>query len=296
MGEVGPRQRIAAALRAIGVYLWAHPGLLALYVAAFALMALWSAGVMGIWATTAVTVLGTALIAVSGIGPGDDRDKRVMAFVGTLMVGLATGIDALEKLHAAELRGNLEKDVLAFSTTDRIKPDFVGFLNSQLSACLNGTIVDVDRCDGLLALLERVDRGNGGVPYFRAEILRNRGRLSDSRDQFFRYLAEHRARRERGEDVGKSAACDRNAGFCQERMAWACHSIANDLFRDACAATDVGQRRDLFGRAHEQLVCEQQEFPKGFVQRLRTRPLPTRELETALDRQLKDPARPCSDR
>ena len=251
-------------------------------------------GFLGFYGVTIGTILGSVAIALSSIGSGHILDKWIIAGAGTALVGLCAAADTADQLRALKLRSELEKDVQAYATLADTKRGFVAFLNGRLHDCLNRPVVDVDHCDDLESLLERIDEANGGVPFYRAEILRNRGRIQDSDDQLYNYLEADRRLRPAGDDDGEAAICTTNGtGYCRQRTAWICHTLANDLFRRGCEAAGTSSRRDWFARAWKQMECVDKWFESGFEQRLGTRPLNTVDLRVALDLQLKDPSRKC---
>jgi len=275
-------------------YLKGRPTSLVVYLSFAVFLILWPAGFLGPYGVTVGTILGGVAIALSSIGSGHILDKWIIAGIGTAVVGLCAATDTSEQLRAQRLRSELEKDIQAYATLADVKHGFVLFVTRRLGDCVNSPPVDADHCDDLESLLEHVDELNGSVPYYRAEILRSRGRIRDSDDHLYNYLEADDRLRPAGDDDGSISVCATNGtGYCRQRTAWVCHTLANDLFRRGCDTPEISQRRDLFERAQKQLVCVSKWFKGGFEQRLGTRPLNTAGLSTALEMQLKNPPRPC---
>src|SRR6266849_5957377 len=72
---------------------------------------LWVEGLIGTYATTVGTILGSVAIAVSSIGKGPDRDKWIFAAAGTILVGACAALDKAGELHALKLKNELEKEI-----------------------------------------------------------------------------------------------------------------------------------------------------------------------------------------
>ncbi len=270
----------------------------AVYAVLIVFAALWAFGALGSYGVTAGTVIGSMALAVSSIGKATDRDKWIIAALGTALVGTCAAVDTLEQLRSLRLKAALEKEFQAYGSNPDHRHQFVSFLNDRLRACVNPVNIaelDADHCDDLESLLEHVDQTNGSVGYYKAEILRLRHRLDDSDDALFGYIeADKRLRPRTTSDNGEASVCDSNGtGYCRQRTAWICHTLANDLYRRGCAAGGTEQRRSMFERAREKMECVDAEYKGGFVQRLGTRPLNTADLTAALGAQLKNPDRTC---
>lgn len=263
----------------------------------FAIFAvLWDAGLLGQYVVPIGTVLGGIAIAVSSISSDSIRHKWIIAGLGTALVGACAAIDTAEKLHNLKLKNALEQEIQEYATRPAIKVEFAGFLDTRLHDCLARASVDLDHCDDLLSLLQHISPAHGGIPYYNAEILRYRGRVRDSTDSLYTYVeADRRARPSDERDGGLASVCGSNGiGFCDERTAWVCHTLANDLYRRGCDANDSTQRLDLFVRTQEELKCVEKYYKGGFEQHLGTRPLNTVDLIAALKYQLNEPKRACN--
>jgi len=276
-------------------YLKRQPTSLVVYLSFAVFLILWPTGFLGSYAVTVGTILGSTAIALSSIGSGDILDKWIIAGIGTAVVGLCAATDTSEQLRAQRLRSELEQDIQAYAAPADVKHGFVSFVTDHIGKCLNTPPVDVDHCAELESLLEHVDKLNGGVPYYSAEILRSRGRIRDSDDHLYNYLEADKRRPPAGDDDGSISACATN-GYCRQRTAWVCHTLANDLFRRGCDVMEISHRRDFFERAQQKLACVNESYKGGFEQRLGTRPLNTADLTAALELNLKNPSRPCSPR
>lgn len=261
-------------------------------------IALWIGGPLGSYGVTVGTVLGSVAIAVSSIGQGTGRDKWLIAALGTAVVGTCAAIDTLDQLHTVRLKAALEQDIQSYGQGDH-KRDVAAFLGDRLHDCLNRANpadVDLDHCDDLESLFEHIDPVNGGVQYYKAEILRYRGRLEDSDGQLYGYLeADRRLRPAGAPDDGLATVCDDNGtGYCRQRTAWVCHTLANDYYRRGCDAAGPAQRRSRFERAQQYMQCVERNYKGGFDNHLSTRPLDSAQLTAALDLELKDSNRRCS--
>lgn len=275
-------------------YLAAQPTSLLVYLSFIAFLILWYAGILGIYGVTIGTILGGVAIALSSIGSGNALDKWIIAGFGTALVGLCAAIDTSEQLRTLRLKSDLEKDIQSYAAQPERKRDFVIFLDGRLQDCVNTVPVEADHCDDLISLLEHVDTTNGSVSYFKAEVFRNRGKIRESDDHLYNYLEEEKRRRPPGSDDGSAYVCDSNGtGYCSQRTAWVCHTLANDLFRRGCDAVGGAQRSDWFRRAEQELDCSRNWSKDGFEQRLATRPWNTADLSVALDTHLSNPMRPC---
>ena len=267
---------------------------LVVYFSFVAILILWSAGFLGHYGVTVGTILGSAAVALSSIGSGHILDKWIIAGMGTAVVGLCAAIDTSEQLEVQRLRNELEKDIQTYAAPADVKHGFVVFVTDRLGDCVKRPPVDVDHCDDLDSLLEHVDALNGGVLFYRAEILRNRGRIRESDDHLYNYLEADRRLRPTANDDGSASVCATNGtGYCRQRAAWVRHTLANDLFRRGCDSIGTSQRRNLFERAQKQLMLVSKLFEGGFEQRLSTRPFNTADLSAALEMQLSYPSRPC---
>jgi hypothetical protein len=266
----------------------------ALYISICVFALLWWFGVFGQNAVVIGAIIGSVAIAVSSIGSDPVRDKWAVALLGTVLVGACAAADTMSTVGSITLRDELKEDMQSYGNEPKNKSGFVSYLNLRLSRCVNTLPVDPDHCDDLLSILEHVDALNGSVTYYKAEIFRLRGDLEDSESQFWRYLEEDERRRPATPDNGRADVCDSNAtGYCRQRTAWVCHSLANDLYREGCAASAPAQRLDLFQQAQKKLACVKTEYPDGFRQRLHRRRLNTADLSEALGVQLGAPARTC---
>lgn len=275
-------------------YLISQPTSLLVYISLAAFLILWRAALLGVYAVTIGTILGSVAIAISSIGSGSTLDKWVTAGIGTAIVTLCAAMDTSEQVRALTLKSKLEKEVQSYASEPDRKRGFVMFLSGRLHDCVNIVPVDVDHCDDLISLLEHVDEMNGSISYFKAEVFRDRGLVRESDDHLYNYLEDDKRRRPAGEDDGSAAVCDTNGtGYCSQRTAWVCHTLANDLVRRACDAIGSAQRQDLFKRALEMLECSTKWAKGGFEQRLGTRPFNTTDLNVTLDVHLKGPQRPC---
>jgi hypothetical protein len=252
-------------------------------------------GLLGSYVVLVGTVLGSVAIAVSSIGSEEESEKWIIAAVGTALVTLCAGIDTSDQLRALHLKAELDKEVQSYATQPDAKPGFVAFLDTQLLHCVKDLPIDIDHCDDLQSLLEHVDRTNGAVPYYKAEIYRDRGRLSDSDDELYNYLeAEKNHHPGAQQDDGRIEVCVENGtGYCRQRTAWACHTIANDLYRQACRANQLGERKQFFELAKRYSDRVESQYRGGFRQILGTRPFNSAGLEARLGSELKDPSRSC---
>ena len=273
-----------------------EPASAAVYLSFATFFLLWRVGGLGQSVVTAGTIVGSVAIAVSSLGSDRVRDRWIIAAIGTLLVGLCASIDTSDQLRVATLKNEMEKEVQGYASQPANKIGFVAYLDQRLHDCLNRPSVDLDHCDDMESLLEHVDESNGSVPYFRGEILRYRGRLRDCDDQFCNYLeAKEHIRPTNVPDNGLAAVCEENGtGYCRQRTAWVCHTMANDFYRLGCAAAAPSERREWFTLAEEKIKCVQKEYPGGFNQRLHTRPLNTADLTAALRYEIDNPVRACN--
>jgi hypothetical protein len=273
-----------------------RPTSIIVYLALAGFLGLWIAGLLGPYLVAVGTVVGTVAVAVSSVSSEHIRDKWIVAGLGTALVGVCAALDTIEQLHSVKLKNALESEIQEYATRPTIKTEFSGFLDARLHNCLNRAfLVDLDHCSDLEVLLEHINPAHGGVPYYTGEILRYRGRVRDSDDSLYNYIeAERRMLPTDQRDSGLASVCETNGiGFCDQRTGWVCHTLANDLFRRGCDASDASQRLDFFVRAQEQLKCVEKHFAGGFEQRLGSRPMTTTDLRVALKAQQNNPARKC---
>jgi len=280
----------------VRAFLKHHATSIIVYVLFLIVIAVWATGFLGQYIVPAGTVVGTLAIAVSGIASENVLNKWIVTAVGTILVGIFAWTDTESQPHTQQLKTQFESDVQQYGALPDNNLKFTVYLAGRLRQCLNTLPVPLDHCEDLESLLEHVGGSNGSVPYFRAEILRYKNRFADSDDELSKYLeADNERRPGNWPDNGLASVCDQNGtGYCRERTAWVCHTLANDFYRRACAATGAAQRQELFNRAQKEMDCVNKEYNGGFIQRLGTRPLSTVELVTALQKQMGSPISNCA--